>query len=166
MKTFKRVLALVLAMVICLGAVNIAFAAEPTTQAPKSIKILAIGNSFSQDAVYHLWRVAKNAGIEEVIIANAYRSGCTLEMHWTSVAENGTEYTYERNESGTIVRTKEQSLESILKAEDWDYITMQQGSGSSGKPDTYEPYLTNLIGWVNENKTNPDAKLYWHTTWA
>ena len=43
---------------------------EPTI--PKSIKILAIGNSFSDDATEHLFGILKDAGVEEVIIGNLY----------------------------------------------------------------------------------------------
>ena len=42
---------------------------------------------------------------------------------------------------------------------------MQQASGYSGMPSSLNN-LQNLINFVNENKTNPDAKLYWHMTWA
>ena len=42
---------------------------------------------------------------------------------------------------------------------------MQQASGYSGMPSSLGN-LQNLIDYVNENKTNPDAKLYWHMTWA
>ncbi len=169
MKKIKALLALLLSVVLCVSAVGFVSAQETETAAvevPESLKILAIGNSFSQDATQFLWQIARNAGIKEVVIGNAYRGGCTLEMHWTSVAASGTEYSYEKNSAGAKVSTPGQTLESILKDEDWDIITLQQGSGSSGMQDTYEPYLTNLIDWVNENKTNPDAKLYWHMTWA
>ena len=43
---------------------------------------------------------------------------------------------------------------------------MQQGSTWSGKPETYEPHLSNLIEYVNNNKTNPNARLAWNMTWA
>ena len=169
MKRMKSLLALLLSVVLCVSAVGFVSAQETETAAvevPESLKILAIGNSFSQDATQFLWQIARNAGIKEVVIGNAYRGGCTLEMHWTSVAASGTEYSYEKNSAGAKVSTPGQTLESILKDEEWDIITLQQASGSSGMQDTYEPYLTNLIDWVNENKTNPDAKLYWHMTWA
>ena len=43
---------------------------------------------------------------------------------------------------------------------------MQQNSANSGKSATYEPYLGQLIEYVNANKTNPDAKYVWNMTWA
>ena len=42
---------------------------EPTS-IPKSIKILAIGNSFSVDAVEYLWDMLDAAGVEEIVIGN------------------------------------------------------------------------------------------------
>ena len=40
------------------------------TSIPKSIKILAIGNSFSVDAVEYLWDMLDAAGVEEIVIGN------------------------------------------------------------------------------------------------
>ncbi|MCK7485050.1 MAG: DUF4886 domain-containing protein [Bacillus subtilis] len=53
-----------------------------------------------------------------------------------------------------------------LQNETWDIITIQQVSGKSGRPTTYQPFLDRLIQIVNTNKTNPDAHLLWHMTWA
>ena len=58
------------------------------------------------------------------------------------------------------------SLLHGLQDEQWDIITMQQSSPKSGIAESYQPHLDELIAFVNENKTNPDAKLFWHMTWA
>lgn len=47
--------------------------------------------------------------------------------------------------------------------EDWDYITFQQASGSSGLADTYDD-LQELMDIVRE--LQPDAKFGWNMTWA
>ena len=44
------------------------------------MKILAIGNSFSQDELRFLHGIAKSAG-QEVMTANLYIGGCSLETH-------------------------------------------------------------------------------------
>ena len=47
----------------------------------KVIKVLAIGNSFSEDAVeQYLYELAAAQG-DSLIIGNAYIGGCSLEMH-------------------------------------------------------------------------------------
>ena len=46
-----------------------------------SIKILAIGNSFSIDALEYLYQILSDAGVENIVIANLYKSGCSIDMH-------------------------------------------------------------------------------------
>ena len=47
----------------------------------KVIKVLAIGNSFSEDAVeQYLYELAASQG-DSLVIGNAYIGGCSLEMH-------------------------------------------------------------------------------------
>ena len=130
-----------------------------------SFKILAVGNSFSEDATAYLYQIAANYGIKNIIVGNLYYGGCSLQMHWNWAANNSSPYTYYKNTSGTFTSSNS-SLLNALTDEDWDIIVMQQVSGLSGKPDSYEPYLTNLKNFIMENKTNPDAKLAWHMTWA
>ena len=133
--------------------------------ASKSVKILAIGNSFSMDAVEHLWGICKDGGAEEIIIANLYIGGCTLDTHWNNIQNNKTAYTYYKTTDGIWKQTASTSLATGLADEDWDIITVQQASGSSGKPATYGN-LTNILNYINDNKTNRNAKVYWHMTWA
>ncbi len=180
----KRVLLLVLSLILILqsGFIGIAFAntdeisliAEKSVVSsnpiPESIKILCIGNSFSQDSTEWLYSVLADLGVKEIILGNLYIGGCTLKTHAKN-AESGEEaYTYYKGDAdsqGVMTAVKgKKSLIYALADEEWDYISMQQGSPVSGVPSAYEPYLANLIAYVNENKTNPDAKLMWHMTWA
>ena len=71
---------------------------EPTS-IPKSIKILAIGNSFSVDATEYLWNMLDDAGIEEVIVGNLYIGGCSLDTHWSNMSNNKNAYTFYYNDS-------------------------------------------------------------------
>ena len=51
------------------------------------VRVLAIGNSFSQDAVeQYLWELAQEAGVK-MIIGNAYRGGQGFHSHWIDVTE-------------------------------------------------------------------------------
>ena len=51
------------------------------------MKILAIGNSFSQDATRYLQDIAASAG-ENLFVRNLYIGGCSLEMHAKNITEN------------------------------------------------------------------------------
>lgn len=132
----------------------------------KTLKVLAIGNSFSVDTTHFLEDIARAHGFETVLLGNLYIGGCTLETHALNVTENLPAYKFYMNYTGEWVSIEACSVEYALKNQDWDIITMQQASTWSGKPETYEPYLTQLIEYVNENKTSPNARLAWNMTWA
>ena len=67
--------------------------------------------------------------------------------------------------SGTWTTREETSIEEALLEEDWDIITLQQGPSASGLPAHYS-MLSDVVNYINENKTNPDAEIWWHLTWA
>ncbi len=135
----------------------------------KTLRVLAIGNSFSEDATTYLYGIAKAEGVENVVVGNLYIGGCTLDTHASNAKNNKNAYKYfkaDASSGGKFVERADTSLLYAIKDEDWDIITMQQASGSSGQPSTYNTPLKYLISYVNENKTNPDCKIAWHMTWA
>ena len=142
--------------------VNMADAAyEPDSQ---SISILAIGNSFSVDAMEYLYGYLKQAGYEDIFLGNLFIGGCTLQTHASNLADNKKAYTYYTNSTGVWAENKNHDALSAIRSRQWDYISMQQASGSSGMPDTYEPYLSSIVDAVKANC--PGAKRMWHMTWA
>lgn len=131
------------------------------------VKILAIGNSFSEDAIEnHLYDLAKEKGIE-VIIGNLYIGGASLELHKSNVDNNASSYSYRKITSNGI-RTvySKMSIQTVLKDEYWDYISFQQASDFSGIYETVEASLPQLFEYVNTTKLNPDVKYIYHQTWA
>ncbi|MFA6801184.1 MAG: DUF4886 domain-containing protein [Acholeplasmataceae bacterium] len=131
----------------------------------KSLRILAIGNSFSEDAMTYLGEIAANFGLEDFVIAYLYIGGATLETHWTTVSNGTSSYRYEKNVDNTWENKGNKSLLIGLLDEEWDIVTLQQGSGSSGLTDTFQPYLDDLLGYINDNKLT-DTTFMWHQTWA
>lgn len=131
----------------------------------KSIKILSIGNSFSQDTVFYLYDIAKSAGIN-LVVGNAYNSGCSLERHWNYAKNNDKAYTYYKWTSYDMTTQEDQTMKNIILDEQWDYITIQQSSGESGIYSTFQPYLNKLITYVKGLSTNPNVKLALNMTWA
>lgn len=132
----------------------------------KTLKVLAIGNSFSNDTTFYLEDIARAEGFETVLVGNLYISGCKLQTHALNAESNAPAYKYWMNYDGEWTTIEGCTLEYALKDQDWDIITMQQGSVASGKSETYEPFLTKLIEYVNKTKTNPNARLAWNMTWA
>jgi len=134
----------------------------------KPVKILAIGNSFSEDAVeYHLSRLAKADSLE-VIIGSLVVGGSTLEQHWKNVLNADSSYRYTKinwMENSRTVR-KNTRLTDGIKDEEWDYITFQQVSHQSGIYASYFPYITDLIAFTKKEALNPKVEFAIHQTWA
>lgn len=120
------------------------------------IKILAIGNSFSQDATALLQLLTN-----ELFVRNLYIGGCSLERHCKNIDEDAAEYDFEEN--GGSLRPEKISIKEALESETWDYVTVQQVSGLSGKKESYYPYLKKLIEYV---RRFTDAEILLHQTWA
>jgi hypothetical protein len=126
----------------------------------KTLKILAIGNSFSEDATRYLHQFANAAGISTKIV-NLYIGGCPLERHWKNIETDSVEYNYQLN---GIITERRVSIDEMLLEEDWDVITIQQASHDSGWINTYEPFLGLIVKHIREKA--PKAKLYLQETWA
>ena len=124
------------------------------------IKLLAIGNSFSEDATAYLHAIAEAGGIKTKIV-NLYIGGCSLKRHCENVQDDIAAYDYQLNgvPTGTLV-----SIRQTLLEDDWDIVTMQQVSHDSGLIETYFPWLPELSAYVR--KLRPLAKQVFHRTWA
>ncbi|MBQ7107648.1 MAG: DUF4886 domain-containing protein [Clostridia bacterium] len=130
-----------------------------------TVKVLAFGNSFSNDSVAWLSHIAKLDG-KDLRVANCSIGGCSLARHYSNIFNGSSDkysFTYYTKAHGVKTYSKA-SMQEALMATDWDYITLQQASGESYKANTYEPYLTELIAYV---KTfHPNVKILFNETWA
>ena len=123
------------------------------------LKILSIGNSFSQDAQRYLTRFAKAAGVD-ILTHNLEIGGCSLEQHWNYFKNDDKNYALEID---GVWKANEYTLTQGLMEDDWDIITIQQVSQLAGKPESFEPYLPNLITAIRS--LCPNARLYFQETW-
>lgn len=134
------------------------WAAEP-------VKILAIGNSFSEDAVEeHLSGLIRAEGLE-VILCNMYIGGCSIERHVNNLRDNKPDYRYRTFDvDGTMTEEYGYTLERVLAEEDWDFVSVQQASPFSGQPESYA-LLPELVEYVRA-RVPEDAVIMFHQTWA
>lgn len=131
------------------------------------LRILAIGNSFSDDGMEYLPALLENLDIENVEVARLYVGGCTLERHMKFYDNQEAAYKFYRSQAGENKWTESEekvTMQYALALGEWDIITMQQASGVSGIYDSYTPHLSRLIEVVR--KAQPNAELVWHMTWA
>ncbi len=124
------------------------------------MKVLAIGNSFSQDATRYLHQIAKADG-HNLKVVNLYIGGCSLRTHYNNMLNDEKAYGMEFN--GDITGFKV-SIREALQSDEWDFVTMQQASAQSVDYETYQPYLMELSQYVK--KYSPKAKQVIHQTWA
>lgn len=120
------------------------------------IKILAIGNSFSQDSTALLQLLT-----DEIEVRNLYIGGCSLDMHVANIENDAAKY--ELQENGEKMQNALVSIKEALISDKWDYITVQQVSGRSGVYDSFYPYLDMLLKYVRKYS---DAEIILHETWS
>ena len=165
MKRFLLTLAALIAAVDLSAQVSIDN--YPLPQHPDTLRILAVGNSFSDDGTEYLPGLLEAAGVRNVIVARLYIGGCTLERHCREYADGTADYIYyksTKNEWVTVSRNA--TLLDGLKDEPWDIITIQQASDDSGLYDTYEQGIPKLVSIIRKEAPNPRAAIVWHMTWA
>ncbi len=136
----------------------------PSEIEQKTIRILAIGNSFSNDAMHYAEKIAAEFGYKTEFLS-LYYSGCSLQKH-LSYYESG-ESVYEVYRNGEKYRGAV-SMKTVLNELDYDYITFQQASTYSATWNTFHteenPYLIDLYNAVKSHQ--PNAKYYIHQTWG
>lgn len=128
-----------------------------------SLKVLFVGNSFSEDTLKYAPQIFKNLGVESVKMAYLYVGGCTLDRHLNYFTNNSASYTYYTSTSGAWSKTASATGYTALEDENWDYICFQQARASSYQADTYGN-LNALMDLV-EAKC-PTARYIWNMTWA
>ncbi|MDQ3623574.1 MAG: DUF4886 domain-containing protein [Verrucomicrobiota bacterium] len=125
---------------------------------PKTIRLLTVGNSFSGNATKHLADLARAGGCE-LIHRTASVGGASLELHVTKVQA------HERDPAVKAgLYAAGLSLTKLLRAERWDFVTIQQASIKSHDLATYRPFAEQLRDTIRTHA--PQAKLLVHQTWA
>lgn len=124
------------------------------------MNVLAIGNSFSQDAGRYMSQIAK-ADSQTLNFVNLYIGGCPLYLHHRNMLADERNYGLEVNGMSTGFGV---SIKEALLNRQWDYISLQQVSHFSVNYDTYQPYLNKLAEYIRNYA--PKSKLLIHQTWA
>ena len=115
MKSLKLIVLVLLLVFIIPGLGGFS---ELAAKKKNVIKVLSIGNSFSEDAVEnYLYELAEASG-KEIVIGNLLIGGCTLEKHLDNALHNASVYEYRKiDRKGRYIRDKNKSMKSVLKEE-------------------------------------------------
>jgi hypothetical protein len=145
------------------------FKNSPLPKNPVSLKILGIGNSFTEDGMHYLPDLLEGANIENVTLGMLVLGGCSLERHYQLYLSGDSAYNYKKSCPGKnyweTARQKCTFREAVAD-ENWDIIIIQQVSQNAGMYDTYQPYLNRLTEAMVSNCSNAGVCLGWQMTWA
>lgn len=129
------------------------------------MKILSIGNSFAQDTMSHLPKIAKSLGIDGVF-ANLYIGGCPISYHYLNAIDDLPVYHYYINSDTEWKDKKRVRISEAISSEDWDWINIQHGSKDSHcyTDPTFYKRLPDLVSYVRSlagEKTRISFNMAW-----
>ena len=155
-------LLLLATLLLCVAS----FSQENTNQV-KTLRVLMIGNSFSQSVLPFLPPIAEADPSVKLILRNAYIGGCSIQRHLKEYDTSATKpdhRPYTTNLPIEGVTGNKVSLQECLKADTYDIVSIQQASRDSWKLETYGEDAKRLISIVREYQ--PKAEIVGHQTWA
>ncbi len=134
----------------------------------KSLRILAIGNSFTQDVLTYLGDLAKASGIEsaDLKVYITYSGGASLE-YYSNLIETETlpDGFFFQQYHGAEEFCEYATFADII-SHDWDIITLQQVSTLANDYNSYQPYLDKLATFIREKCPNKNVALGWNLVWG
>ena len=184
MKTWKRILALSLTILMILGVMagcgktddggSKDSVAQESAEEAKVLKVLTFGHSLAVDSGHLLNLICATQGVEgyeEVVIGTLYYSGCSLKQHVEFMENDSQEYELYISSSKTPDKAptvmKQVDMRTAVEYDYWDIVVMQDGVFDIAYSSSYT--LGNskkLQDFVNEYKTNTSVRFAWHMTWV
>lgn len=128
-----------------------------TITAPKTVRLLTVGNSFSHNATHYLGDIAKAAG-DTLILREDNIGGSSFDVHLKKLA------VWQKDPKSKLGQyTEGKGLQDDLTEKQWDFITIQQASIKSHDVNTYRPHAQVLADFIRKHA--PSATLIMHQTW-
>lgn len=132
-----------------------------------TIKLLIIGNSFSDDYSEYLQKFINAAALNNANIS-VYR--CTIGgsnlARWVEEYKNGTTQLTLALTAGTMTMPVVTGTFKQVLAQDWDYILIQQLSDLAADFASIETSLPTLIRGFKSQCTNQNVVLGWQSIWS
>ena len=157
----KKIISLLLSIMLMLGTCCFSASAVEGDE-DDMVYVLAIGNSYSNNAVEYLTPIMYGLG-KKMSVVSLYDDGCSLERHVQWYKQNAEEYQF-YVDGFNISGSNKDTMREVFELYDYDYITIQQGPGPATTFSTYEPYLTELYNIIKKHE--PQSKILIHQTWS
>ncbi len=135
--------------------------------AGRPIKIFAIGNSFTVDAVQDQLVPLAASDSVTIEVSFPYRGGTSLKEHWQFIQSDTAIYNYRKNIGGKVHRLGRKSMSEALRDDSYDWVVLQEYNRGSDDKDSYMPYLKNIMDWVKTTAREPEKiRFALYMTWA
>lgn len=129
------------------------------------LKVLAIGNSFTDNATLYIPEILSTlAAGEDVFFAKTVLGNSTLQQHWENYQSGAEVYNFSYVADGKWCSAGNRSLEYTIDFADWDVVVVQQVSWLAGIASTYNPWLGKLSECLHGKYS--DISIGWQMTWA
>lgn len=136
-----------------------------------SLRILAIGNSYTTDGTAYIASMARDLGIDSTSYSlyTLTRGGASLKF-WSGMLRDTATFSLTKvagTEAGTgskAIRTTGKLRE--LLSQHWDIVVLQQFSHEATDYQSYNPYLRILIEAVRTEGRNPQVSIAWQLVHA
>ena len=122
-----------------------------------NLKILTIGNSFTDSLAVFWEKVVESAGCT-LHFERANHGGCELHRHWTYIMNEESDNVYR------MYQNYQYRMCELLAKEPWDVVTIQQASHFSWRYETYLPFAENIYDYIRQYA--PQAEIIIQQTWA
>ena len=146
MSAKKLLLTLALALLLC---------CPPTLAAPRQLRVLSVGNSYSVDAFVYMPFVMRNMAPDiNLTLGILYRGSGSLQKHWNgriTLPDGVTQTYYECTGARKWVDCGTHTLEQLTDSTtyQWDIVILQQASNYSRLYGYYQPYLNYLLNYIS-----------------
>ena len=118
-----------------------------------ALKILFIGNSFTQDAVWHLPDILKNMGFRKVKMIDCYIGGHLISEYESEFDTGTANNAYTATPENMAWNNKTgMTLKQICESEQWDVITLQEHTGNHCSWNWTSDSKATLLSLVNKIK--------------
>lgn len=179
-KAISTALCIALFATICVVPMGTA-AEEPAARRP--LKILAIGNSYTNNATQYISKIAESMGLE-IKAASLYKDGCMVQGHlerYEAYEKLGHDAYYSSDNSikyihlnvNGVANTKILSMQEAIASDDWDFIVMHQAPNSCDKLEKYwteeNPDLVTLYNYIQtelDKNNNTKCEIVFNQGWS
>lgn len=153
----------VLLLILTLALPGLAWAEETPAWAEDGVlRILGVGNSYTEDTFWELYDVGQALGVGEMELATLVIGGTHLNRHYAMLQRESSRYILHRNTDGRWI-TKQDGALSEIRDVAWDFVIIQEHSLMASRPDAISN-VGRLADALQE--MFPDAVMVWNMTWS